>query len=261
MTSGTRNQPEKANVTLEEMEEANQIVAGVHSLLKNEVEPGVTTLELDELAEEYIRDQDATPLFKGYRGFPKSITTSLNDEIVHGIPSEDVIVDDGDIVSIDVGARIHGACGDSAMSIGVGSVSAKVQKLLDVTQKALYQGIKQVQTGNKMGAVGQAIEDYVKPYGFGIVRDWAGHFIGHEMHLDPKIPNYGPADRGPVLDTGMFMAIEPMVNLGTHKGELLDDGWTVRTKDRSLSAHFEHTVAVTDDGPKILSKRDDEVLL
>lgn len=253
--------PEPAQVTLEEMQAANEIVAGVHTLMQEEVRPGVTTEELDKMAEEYIRDHDASPIFKGYRGFPKTLCTSINEEIVHGIPSEDVVIEDGDIVSIDVGARIHGACGDSAQSIGVGSVSAKVQKLLDVTRKALYKGIQQAKAGNRMGEVGQAIEDYVSPYGFGIVRDWAGHFIGHEMHLDPKIPNYGPADRGPTLEPGMFMAIEPMVNLGTHKGEVLDDGWTVVTKDRSLSAHFEHTVAVTDDGPRILSKREDEVLL
>lgn len=253
--------PETAKVTLEEMKAANEIVAGVHSLMQEETRPGVTTEELDQLAEEYIRDHDAEPLFKGYRGFPKTITTSINEEIVHGIPSEDVVVEDGDIVSVDVGARIHGACGDSAQSIGVGSISARVEQLLDVTRKALYEGIQQAQVGNKMGEVGQAIEDYVKPYGFGIVRDWAGHFIGHEMHLDPKIPNYGPADRGPVLEEGMFMAIEPMLNLGTHKGEVLDDGWTVVTKDGSLSAHFEHTVAVTENGPKILSRRKDEVLL
>lgn len=253
--------PETAKVTLEEMKAANEIVAGVHTLLQEETKPGVTTEELDGLAEEYIRDHDAEPLFKGYRGFPKTITTSLNEEIVHGIPSDDVVVEDGDIVSIDIGARIHGACGDSAQSIGVGSISAKVEQLLDVTRKALYEGIQQAKVGNKMGEVGHAIEQFVKPYGFGIVRDWAGHFIGHEMHLDPKIPNYGPPDRGPVLEEGMFMAIEPMLNLGTHKGEVLDDGWTVVTQDGSLSAHFEHTVAVTENGPKILSRREDEVLL
>lgn len=253
--------PQNTRVTLDEMEAANQIVAGVHSLMQDEVKPGVITAELDRLAEEYIRDQDAEPLFKGYRGFPNSITVSINEEIVHGIPSEDVVVEDGDIVSVDVGAKIHGACGDSALSIGVGNVSAKVQQLLDVTQKALYQGIQRARAGEKLGEIGQAIEDYVEPYGFGIVRDWAGHFIGHEMHMDPKVPNYGPADRGPVLEPGMFMAIEPMVNLGTHKGTVLDDGWTVVTEDGSLSAHFEHTIAVTEDGPRILSKREDEVLL
>lgn len=253
--------PETAKVTLAEMQSANEIVAGVHSMLQEEIHPGVTTEKLDQLAEDYIHDHGAEPIFKGYRGFPKTLCTSINEEIVHGIPSEDRTVKDGDIVSIDVGARINGACGDSAQSLGVGSVSKKVQKLLDVTRNALYEGIKQVKPGNKMGAVGQAIEDYVTPYGFGLVRDWAGHFIGHEMHLDPKIPNYGPPDRGPVLEPGMYLAIEPMVNLGTHEGEVMDDGWTVVTKDRTLSAHFEHTVAVTEEGPRVLSKRDDEVLL
>ncbi len=253
--------PEATDVTLEEMKSANQIVAGVHETLEDEIEPGMKTEELDQRAEEYIRDHDAEPLFKGYRGFPKSLTVSINHEIVHGIPSEDRVIEEGDIVSLDCGARKHGACGDSALSIGVGSISARVEQLLDVTRKALYEGISKVRVGNNMGEIGQAIEDFVKPYGFGIVRDWAGHFIGHEMHLDPKIPNYGPASRGPVLEPGMFLAIEPMVNLGTHKGELLDDGWTVVTTDESLSAHFEHTVAVTEDGPRILSKRSNEVLL
>lgn len=250
-----------AKVTLEQMREANEIVAGVHSLMQEEAEPGVSTEELDQMAEEYIRDHDAEPIFKGYRGFPKTLCTSINEQIVHGIPSEDQVIEEGDLVSIDVGARIHGACGDSAQTIGIEPLSANAQQLIDVTRKALYKGIQQAKVDNRMGEVGHAIESFVKPYGFGVVRDWAGHFIGHEMHLDPKIPNYGPPDKGPVLEEGMFMAIEPMVNLGTHEGKVLDDGWTVVTKDGSLSAHFEHTVAVTKDGPEILSRRSDEVLM
>lgn len=249
------------DVTQEQMQAANEIVAGVHSLMESEVEPGVDTLHLDSLAEEYIRDHGAEPIFKGYRGFPNTITSSINEQIVHGIPSDDQVIEAGDIVSLDVGARIHGACGDSALSIGVEPVSASARQLLDVTQKALYKGIQQAKVGNQMGEVSHAIQEFVKPYGFGIVRDWAGHFIGHEMHLDPKIPNFGPPDQGPVLEEGMYMAIEPMINLGTHEMEVLDDGWTVVTKDGSLSAHFEHTVAVTKNGPKILSRRKDEVLI
>jgi len=253
--------PSATDVTLEQMEAANEVVAGVLSMMQETVAPGMNTLELDRRAEAYIRDHGAEPIFKGYRGFPNSITASVNEQIVHGIPSEDQVVREGDILSIDVGARKEGACGDSALSLGIGSVSARVRQLLDVTRKALYRGIQQARAGQRLGEISHAIESFIQPYGFGIVRDWAGHFIGHEMHLDPKIPNYGPPDRGPVLKPGMFMAIEPMVNLGGHEMEVLEDGWTVVTKDGSLSAHFEHTVAVTEEGPRILSRRSDEVLM
>lgn len=248
------------DVTLEQMKEPNQIVAGVLSLMEQEIAAGVNTIELDQKAEEYIRDHGAEPAFKGYRGYPNTITSSINEQIVHGIPSEDQVIEEGDIVSIDVGARKNGAYGDSALSIGVEPLSARARKLMDVTRLSLYKAIEQARVGNQLGEIGQAVEDYVNPYGFGIVRDWAGHFIGHEMHLEPQVPNYGPPDRGPELVDGIFVAIEPMVNLGTHENRVLEDGWTVVTKDGSLSAHFEHTIAVTEDGPKILSRRKNEVL-
>jgi len=248
------------HVTIEQMREPNQIVAGVLSLMEAEIEPGVDTLSLDRMAEEYIRDHGAEPAFKGYRGFPNSITSSINEQIVHGIPSEDQVIEEGDIVSIDVGAHKNGAYGDSALSIGVEPLSASAQQLMDVTRQSLYKAIEKARVGNLLGEVGQAVEDYVNSYGFGIVRDWAGHFIGHEMHLSPQVPNYGPPDREPELVEGIFMAIEPMVNIGTHENRVLEDGWTVVTKDGSLSAHFEHTIAVTADGPKILSRRKNEVL-
>jgi methionyl aminopeptidase len=251
---------EYTTVTIDQMREPNEIVAGVHSLMEEEIEAGVDTLTLDQMAEEYIRDHGAEPAFKGYRGFPNTITSSINEQIVHGIPSEDQVVEEGDIVSIDVGARKNGAYGDAAISVGVEPLSARAQKLLEVTRQSLYEGIQKAKVGNMLGEVGHAIEEYVKPHGFGVVRDWAGHFIGHEMHLEPQVPNYGPPDKGPELEDGIFMAIEPMVNLGTYKTEVLEDGWTVVTKDGSLSAHFEHTIAVTDDGPEILSRRKDEVL-
>lgn len=252
---------EPTTASLEGMQEANRIVAGVLTTLEEEISPGVHTLELDRRAEEYIRDQDATPAFKGYRGFPNTITSSVNEQVVHGIPSEEQVLESGDILSLDVGACKNGCYGDSALSIGVGSVNSRVQKLLDVTRQALYRGIQKARVGNQLGEVGHAIEQFVQPHGFGIVRDWAGHFIGHEMHLDPQIPNYGPPDRGPVLEEGMFLAIEPMVTLGGHETRILEDGWTVVTQDESLSAHFEHTIAVTEDGPKILSRRQNEVLM
>lgn len=252
---------ERTDVSLEGMRQANQIVAGVLTLMEEEVRPGRDTLTLDEMAEDYIRAQGATPAFKGYRGFPNSITSSINEQIVHGIPSRDQVIEDGDIVSLDVGACKNGCYGDSAVSIGVGSVSARARQLLDVTRQSLYRGIQKAQVGNRLGEIGHAIEEFVKPYDFGVVRDWAGHFIGHQMHLEPQIPNYGPPDRGPVLEEGMFLAIEPMVNLGGAGTRLLDDGWTVVTQDGTLSAHFEHTIAVTEDGPIILSRRENEVLM
>ncbi|MFB6356237.1 MAG: type I methionyl aminopeptidase [bacterium] len=247
-------------VTVDQMKEPNAIVAGVLRLLKERLEPGIDTLELDRLAEEYIRDHGARPAFKGYQGYPNTITASVNDQIVHGIPDEDQIIESGDIVSLDVGAFKRNCYGDSALTVIAGeSTSASSEKLLDVTYDALCKGIERVQVGNRLGEVGQAIQDHVQPHGFGIVRDWAGHFIGHEMHLEPRVPNYGPADRGPTLQEGMFLAIEPMINLGTYETRVLEDDWTVVTTDGSLSAHFEHTVAVTEDGPRVLSRREDEV--
>ncbi len=240
---------------------ANQIVARVLEMLADMVGPGVDTKTLDKRAEQFIRDNDAKPAFKGYRGYPATITTSINHQIVHGIPSKKQVIKPGDIVSIDVGCNHSGCYGDSALTVPVEPITASSRKLIDITRKALYEGIKKVQVGEKLGAVGAAIEQFVLPHGFSVVREWAGHFIGHKMHLNPQIPNFGPADWGPILEPGMYLAIEPMVNMGEYQSEILSDGWTVVTKDNSLSAHFEHSVAVTEDGPKILSKRKNEVLI
>ncbi len=247
--------------SLENMKKANQIVAGVLELLDEEISPGDDTESLDKRAEDYIRSHDATPAFKGYRGYPKTLTVSINEQIVHGIPSQEQVIEPGDLVSIDVGARYRGYYGDSALTVAVEPVDAPAGKLVEVTRRALYKGINKAREGNRLGAVCNAIESFVKPHGFGVVREWAGHFIGKEMHMEPQIPNYGPVDWGPKLKQGMYLAIEPMVNLGGHETEVLEDGWTVVTKDGSLSAHFEHTVAVTGDGPKILSRRKNEVLI
>lgn len=252
---------DKPDVSLDCMRQANRIVAGVLELLKEEIAPGVNTEHLDEIAEEYIRSKGASPGFKGYRGYPATITSSINEQIVHAIPSEEQVIEEGDIVSIDVGSCYNGCYGDSALTVGVEPLSATAQKLLDVTRKALYKGIAEVEVGERLGHVGAAVEDHVTPHGFSVVREWAGHFIGDEMHMEPQIPNYGPADWGPRLEPGMYLAIEPMVNIGTYKTEVKPDGWTVVTEDGSLSAHFEHSVAVTDSGIDILSRRENEVLI
>ncbi|MFP4686993.1 MAG: type I methionyl aminopeptidase [bacterium] len=243
------------------MTRANEIVAEVLELLEENLQAGVNTKELDELAEQYIRDQDAKPAFKGYRGYPATINASINNQIVHGIPSRKQVVAEGDLVSLDVGACYRGCYGDSAFTVAVEPVTPTARQLLDVTRRSLYRAISEVKPGVRLGVVCNAIESFVKPYGFSVVREWAGHFIGHQLHLEPQIPNYGTPDWGPVLKPGMFMAIEPMVNVGGPATEILPDGWTVVTKDGSLSAHFEHTVAVVEDGVKVLSQRSKEVLM
>ncbi len=249
------------DVTFEGMEAANRIVADVLELLEKKVKPGVSTVRLDKIAEQYIRDQGGIPAFKGYRGYPATITTSINDQIVHGIPSDEQKIQPGDLVSIDVGCELNGCYGDSALTVGVEPLEPAAQKLMKITRESLYKGIAKARVGNRLGAIGASIEAHVVPYGFSVVKEWAGHFIGDEMHLDPQIPNYGPADWGPELEPGMYLAIEPMVNIGSYKSEVLADGWTVVTKDGSLSAHFEHSIAVTESGPKILSRRKNEVLM
>ncbi len=251
----------KPDVSFEGMKAANKIVADLLVLLQEKVSPGINTQQLDDIAEQYIRDHGGTPAFKGYRGYPATITTSINEQIVHGIPSVDQKISEGDLVSIDVGCELNGCYGDSAVTVGVEPLDPPARKLMKVTRESLYKGISQVRVGNRLGTVGSAIEGHVIPFGFSVVKEWAGHFIGDEMHLDPQIPNYGPADWGPELEPGMYLAIEPMVNIGDYRSEVLDDGWTVVTKDSSLSAHFEHSVAVTESGPKILSRRKNEVLM
>ena len=234
--------------------EANQIVAKTLALLTERIEVGCTTFFLDALAEKYCRSCGAVPAFKGYRGFPGSLCVSINEQVVHGIPSKKVIVRDGDIVSIDFGVKYKGYYGDAAVSIPVGEVASECRSLLEVTKGALYQGIAQAIPGNRINDISQAVQEHVEKHGFSVVRQFVGHGIGSQLHEAPEIPNYVRAERTPRLMPGMVLAIEPMVNLGTYAVDVLRDGWTVVTRDRKTSAHFEHSIAVTDGAPIILSE-------
>jgi len=231
---------------------AARLVAMTLDELERRVRPGVTTGELDRIAEEFIRAHGGRPAFKGYRGFPASICPSVNEEVVHAIPGPRVLVD-GDIIGIDVGVEMNGYYGDAARTLAVGAVSPEVKKLLEVGRAALAAGISKARAGQRLGDVSHAIQAEVEKNGFSIVRDLVGHGIGREMHEEPQVPNYGPPDRGPKLIAGQVLAIEPMVNMGGHDVMTRSDGWTVVTKDGSWSAHFEHTVAVGTDGAEILS--------
>jgi methionyl aminopeptidase len=235
------------------LRDAGRIVAETHQEVKNAVKPGVTTLDLDEIAEEYIKSRGAVPSFKGFHGFTGNICASVNEEVVHGIPGLRKLKT-GDNVSIDIGAVINGYHGDAAITVPVGEIDAEVQKLLDVTEESLYKGIEQAIVGNCLSDISHAVQSHVDQYGFGIVRDYVGHGIGRSMHEDPQLPNYGNPGRGPRLKAGMTLAIEPMINLGTYEVKTLDDGWTVITLDGKRSAHFEHSIAITDGKPEILTK-------
>ncbi len=235
------------------MRRANQIVAETHALLKENIKPGISTAELDEIADDYIKKQGATPSFKGYRGFPASICVSINEEVVHGIPDKNRILYEGDIVSIDIGTFYEGFNGDAARTHGVGEISKEARDLITVTGDSLMKGIEKAVVGNRLSDISHAVQTYVEKRGYSVVRDYVGHGIGRDMHEDPQIPNFGPPHRGPLLKPGMTFAIEPMVNIGTYKVKTLDDGWTVVTEDSSLSAHIEHTIAITENGPEILS--------
>ncbi len=238
---------------IEQMRQAGQIVAEVLALMTELVKPGVTTLELDTAAHEFIIKAKALPSFKGYRGYPASICTSVNEEIVHGIPGERVL-QEGDIIAVDVGAIYHGFQGDAAISLGVGRISPEAQRLLDVTKTALEHGIAQARSGNHLGDISWAVQSHVDQAGFAVVREYTGHGIGRKMHEDPQIFNFGAPGQGLLLQTGMTLALEPMVNIGDWRTQVLADNWTVVSLDRSLSAHFEHTVAVTDGEPLILTQ-------
>ncbi|MDK2821188.1 MAG: methionyl aminopeptidase [Clostridia bacterium] len=234
------------------MREAGRIVAETLALIEKHIAPGVTTGELDRLAEEYIRKQGAVPAFKGYHGFPASICASVNEEVVHGIPGLNKLAE-GDIISIDVGVVKNGYVGDSAATFPVGSINAEKQHLIDVTKNSLYKGIEKAVIGNRLTDISNSIQSTVEGENLSVVRDYVGHGIGRAMHEDPQIPNFGPAGHGPRLRAGMVLAIEPMVNIGTFEVYTLDNKWTVVTKDHKPSAHFEHTVAVTENGPEILT--------
>ena len=235
------------------MREAGRLLAITHEELHKALKPGMTTLDIDRLGEEIIRDFGCVPNFKNYNGFPASICVSVNDEVVHGIPKKERILEEGDIVSLDAGLIYKGYHSDAARTHAVGKVSTEAQKLMDVTKQSFFEGIKMAKEGQHLHDISRAIEEYVTPYGYGIVRDLVGHGIGTALHEDPQIPNYAQKRRGVRLQAGMTLAIEPMINAGTWQVRFLRDGWTVVTKDGSLSAHYENTILVTDGEPEILT--------
>ena len=243
----------KSPEEVQKMGESNAMVAEVLSGLRERVSPGVTTSELNEYAEAAAHERGARPAFKGYGGFPFALCTSVNSEVVHGFPS-DRSLEDGDIVSLDYGIYYNGYYGDSAITVAVGDISPSAARLMDVTEKALYKGIEKAREGNRLGDISFAVQSHAEKAGFSVVRDYVGHGIGRDLHEDPPVPNFGVKGRGVKLRAGMVIAIEPMINEGSYMVRVKSDGWTVVTDDGSLSAHFEHTVAVTEDGPLILSK-------
>lgn len=235
------------------MRRAGRITARALRRVGEEVRPGVTTAHLDQVAEQVIREAGAAPAFKGYHGFPATICSSINGEVVHGIPSPMRVLREGDVISVDVGAIVDGYYGDSAMTFPVGQVSEEATRLLEVTRQCLESGIAKARVGMRLGDVSNAVQSVAEEAGFSVVREYVGHGIGRSMHEEPQIPNFGPAGKGPALEEGMVLAIEPMINAGSAAVESLNDGWTVVTKDGGLSAHFEHTIAVLQDGPLILT--------
>jgi len=243
----------KSATELKLMRRAGQIVAETHRLLAKSIQPGITTKELDQIAENYIHSQGAIPSFKGYNGFPASICASVNEELVHGIPGQRKL-NEGDIISIDIGAQYQGYHGDSAWTYPVGKVSETAQKLLEVTEKSLFAGLELAKPDVRLFTLSHAIQKCIEDEGFSVVREYVGHGIGAELHEEPQIPNYGLPDRGPRLRQGMVLAIEPMVNVGERFVKTLEDNWTVVTVDGTLCSHFEHTIAITAEGYEILTK-------
>jgi methionyl aminopeptidase len=243
----------KSRPEIEKMRKSNAIVAAILEELSKKIRPGVKTIELDRLSEELALKKGARPAFKGYRGYPYSLCTSVNSEVVHGMPSERELKE-GDIVSLDFGILNDGYYGDAAVTVPVGEITPGARKLLKITEEALYKGIAEIKAGNRIGDISSAIQGHVEAAGYSVVRDLVGHGIGKSLHEDPQVPNYGSGGRGIELKPGMVFAIEPMVNEGTYRVEILRDGWTVVTADGKLSAHFEHSVAITENGPVILSR-------
>ena len=246
----------RSSAELERMREAGRLVGEVLTELAAYIVPGVTTADLDALAEQRIAQAGATAAFKGYHGYPATICASINEEVIHGIPSGRRILNEGDVISIDVGASLDGYFGDSAVTLAVGQVSEQAATLLRVTEESLYKAIERVRPGGRISDISHAVQQHVEAYGFSVVREFVGHGIGQRMHEEPQVPNYGEPGRGPRLAAGMVLAIEPMVNAGKPAVKVLADGWTAVTRDGGLSAHFEHTVAVTANGPWILTARD-----
>jgi methionyl aminopeptidase len=245
----------KSHYEIEQIRKSCQIVASILNVLKKTIEPGITCYELNELAEKLIAQKGASPAFKGYRGFPTALCTSVNDQIVHGIP-DGRRLKEGDIVSLDLGVELSGYFGDCAITVAVGKIHEEAERLLKVTEASLYLGIKQAVVDNRLFDISYAIQSWVEENGFSVVRDFVGHGIGSGLHEEPQVPNFGIPHQGPCLKEGMVLALEPMVNAGSFKIKILADGWTAVTADGSLSAHFEHTIAITSNGPEILSKLD-----
>ncbi len=250
----------KSKPEIELMRQAGKIVAQALDEVRRHSKPGVSTAALNKIADDVLKRHNATPVFKGYPSshqgvapFPATITASINNELVHGIPSKNVVLKDGDIFSVDCGALYKGWIGDAALTISVGQISAEAQRLLDVTQQSLYEGIAQARLGNRTGDISAAVQDYVERHGYSVVREYTGHGVGRNMHEDPQVPNYGEKGKGLRLKKGITIALEPMVNVGTWETKVLDDGWTVVTADGKLCAHFEHSFAVTDGEPDILT--------
>ena len=251
----------KSPSELETMAVTGRLIAEVHELLRDALQPGMSTRDLDRIAEEEIRARGATPSFKGYRGFPGSLCTSVNEQIVHGIPSDDVVLAAGDLIKIDAGSIVDGYHSDSAVTWIVGgddTVAPAVADLVQRTREALWAGLLEARAGNRVTDISAAVEAVAQPYGYGVVREYVGHGVGRALHEDPQVPNYGRPGRGPKLVPGLVLAVEPMFNLGTADTAVLDDDWTVVTADGQVSAHWEHTVAITEDGPWVLTARSDE---
>ena len=244
----------KTGRELKVMREACRISAEALKLAGSAVEPGVTTAELDKIAEKYILSQGATPNFKNYQGYPATACISINNEVIHGIPSKKRVIKAGDIVSIDLGAKFEGYHGDNAATFACGEISKQAKRLMDTTRESLYEGIAAAVSGGRLGDIGAAIQQYVEKRGYSVVRQFVGHGIGTQLHEAPEVPNFGTHGRGIRLMPGMTLAIEPMINEGDYDVKVMPDGWTVLTKDGSLSAHFEHTIVITPDGPQIMTK-------
>jgi methionyl aminopeptidase len=243
----------KSTEEIEKMARAGEVVAETLDLLREHIRPGVTTGDLDELADEFIRGRGGIPTFKGYRGYPAAICASPNAMVVHGIPGP-YALEDGDVLSVDVGVTLDGFVGDSAWTFPVGEVSGEAERLLEVCQAALWAGIEQAKVGNRLSDISHAVQTVTEEAGFSVIRALVGHGVGRSMHEDPQIPNYGPPGRGPLLQEGMTLAIEPMITVGASDVVLHEDEWSISSADASLAAHFEHTVAITADGPRILTK-------
>jgi methionyl aminopeptidase len=242
----------KSTTELEAMDRANRVVHRALGAARDAAAPGVSTADLDAVAEELIRSEGGVPAFKGYRGFPATLCTSINDEIVHGIPSSKIRLSDGDIVSVDCGVILDGFFGDAAVSFGVGQVNGEAERLMKVTKRCLDSAVEEMAPGKRLGDLGAAVQSHAEDAGFGVVREFVGHGIGRSLHEEPQVPNYGNAGRGQILKPGLVLAIEPMITAGSWRVKIDDDGWTARTEDGKLAAHFEYSVAVTSDGHRVL---------